>query len=205
MEDHEPGVMGQHSGALCLHATVSRALRTPAAPSPRRPHQPGSGPRASCGHGSTGAPRHRGEVGMNWRDTLGVARPPGSSYTHNSQNTQNSVELGNCADIADSAYGDREMDERRLHNGSHRSSIRAQRKRDADALRRLILTPHASLMRVAPWLSIVRDTLRWAMIMRVGTPFGRAGKSCCHSVGLTVTPCNDHLPPTAASFVVDTV
>ena len=85
---------------------------------------------------------------MSWRDTLGVARPPGSSYTHNSQNTQNSVELSNCADIADSASRERKMDELRLHNGSDRSSIGAKRKRDTDALRRLILTPHASLMRV---------------------------------------------------------
>ena len=77
---------------------------------------------------------------MNWRDTLGVPRPPGSSYTHNSQNTQNSVDLGNCADIADSASRVRKMDEPRLHNGLARSSIGAERKGDTDALRRLILT-----------------------------------------------------------------
>ena len=47
---------------------------------------------------------------MSWRETLGVppsAEPP---YTHNSQNTQKSLEKGNCADIADSAYRDSEQE-----------------------------------------------------------------------------------------------
>ena len=51
---------------------------------------------------------------MSWRDTLGVPRSPASLYTHNSQNTQNSVEPGNCADSADSAYRNPEEDDSRL-------------------------------------------------------------------------------------------
>lgn len=51
---------------------------------------------------------------MTWRETLEVPRPPMSPYTHNPHNTQNSVEPGNCADSADSAYGDPEDDNSRL-------------------------------------------------------------------------------------------
>lgn len=41
---------------------------------------------------------------MSWREILGVARSENPSSTHNSQNTQKPVVLGNCADIADCAY-----------------------------------------------------------------------------------------------------
>ena len=142
MEDHEPAIIGQHSGALCLHTTVCRALRTPVAVD-----RPSSATSIDFGAQGELPPRFHGCAQTSWRGRnelarhpLGVARLPGSPYTHNSQNTQNSVEPGNCADIADSAYEDGEMDERRLHNGSDRSSIGAERKRDTDALRRLILT-----------------------------------------------------------------
>ena len=72
MEDHEPEVMRQHAGASCLHTTLSRAFRMPVAVDPRQPHRPVSGPRVSCGHGSTGAFRHVEGSGMSSRDTLWV-------------------------------------------------------------------------------------------------------------------------------------
>jgi len=41
---------------------------------------------------------------MSWRETLGVTSSAELPYTHNSQNTQKPTEIGNCADIADSAH-----------------------------------------------------------------------------------------------------
>lgn len=57
---------------------------------------------------------------MSWRETLGVTPSTETPYAHNSQNTQNAqnaqkpTEQGNCADIADSAYEDREQEASRL-------------------------------------------------------------------------------------------
>ena len=46
---------------------------------------------------------------MSWRETFGVTTSAEPPYTHNSQNTQKSLEKGNCADIADSAHRDSEQ------------------------------------------------------------------------------------------------
>ena len=51
---------------------------------------------------------------MSWRETLGVPPSAAPPYTHNSQNTQKSLEKGNCADIADSAYRDSEQENAQL-------------------------------------------------------------------------------------------
>jgi hypothetical protein len=51
---------------------------------------------------------------MSWRKTLGVTPSAEPPYTHNSQNTQNPTETGNCADIADSAYRDSEQESSKL-------------------------------------------------------------------------------------------
>jgi hypothetical protein len=51
---------------------------------------------------------------MSWRETLGVTPSAEPPYTHNSQNTQNPTEQGNCADIADSAYRDSEQESSKL-------------------------------------------------------------------------------------------
>ncbi len=51
---------------------------------------------------------------MSWRDILEAPPPQKSPSTHNSQNTQNSVEPSSCADSADSAYRDPEEDDARL-------------------------------------------------------------------------------------------
>ncbi len=46
---------------------------------------------------------------MSWRETLGVTPLDGTSYTHNSHNTQKPADTGNCADITDCAYGKPEL------------------------------------------------------------------------------------------------
>lgn len=51
---------------------------------------------------------------MSWRETLGVTPSAEPPYTHNSQNTQNPTETGNCADIADSASRGSEQDSSKL-------------------------------------------------------------------------------------------
>jgi len=43
---------------------------------------------------------------MSWRETLGASLSTETSYTHNSHNSQKSIEQGNCAYCADSAYRD---------------------------------------------------------------------------------------------------
>lgn len=51
---------------------------------------------------------------MSWRETLGVILSKETTYTHNSHNTQKPAGIGNCADIADSAYRDSKGDNSRL-------------------------------------------------------------------------------------------
>jgi len=51
---------------------------------------------------------------MSWRETLGVSLSKTASYTQNTHNTQKSLEPGNCAYCANSAYGDAETDNANL-------------------------------------------------------------------------------------------
>ncbi|AKH19900.1 hypothetical protein [Sedimenticola thiotaurini] len=51
---------------------------------------------------------------MSWREILGVTSSTEAPYTHNSQNAQKTAELGNCADIANSAYRNSEQQSSKL-------------------------------------------------------------------------------------------
>ena len=72
---------------------------------------------------------------MSWRETLWEARSREYPYTHNSHNTQKPAEPTNCADIADSAYGEPEEDDSRLLEALARVcrglSIKPREVRDA--------------------------------------------------------------------------
>lgn len=51
---------------------------------------------------------------MSWREILGVVPETEIPYAQNSHNAQNPAEVGNCADIADSAYRDSSEEQSKL-------------------------------------------------------------------------------------------